>query len=71
VAVLRLVVEGPGDLVHGEVVTASGLIVARFRAWKGLVPAVQLCLARESAGEYSEQGPIRTPDEEDRPKPSA
>lgn len=50
VAVLRLVVEGPHDLVHGEVLTASGRVVARFRAWTGLVPALQDWMLRADAG---------------------
>lgn len=55
VAVLRLVVEGPGHFTSGEVVTASGRVVARFRAWTGLVPALQDWLARESTGEGPEE----------------
>jgi hypothetical protein len=51
VIVLRLVVEGPGDFADGEVLTASGRVVARFRTWTGLVPALQGWVARENTGE--------------------
>lgn len=51
VVVVRLLVEGPGDFIGGEVVTASGRVVARVRAWTGLVPALQGWLVRESRGE--------------------
>jgi hypothetical protein len=48
--VLRLVVEGSGELSHGEVVTSSGDVAARFRAWEGLVPALRSWLAQEDPG---------------------
>ncbi len=69
VAVLRLVVEGHGDLVHGEVVTASGQVVARFRTWAGLLPAVQECMGEEGAreGPGDVQGTDRTPDDRAQP----
>lgn len=51
VVVVRLVVDGPGDLISGEVVTASGRVVARVRAWTDLVPALQGWLVRASGGE--------------------
>ena len=52
VAVLRLVVDRKGDLSNGEVVTATGQVVARFRAWTRLVPpALQALLVRESTSE--------------------
>lgn len=51
IAVVRLVVNGSGELTHGEVLNDAGRVVARFRAWSGLVPALQSWLARESAGD--------------------
>ena len=71
VAVLRLVVEDPGGFAHGEVVAASGRVVARFRTWAGLMPALQGWLAQESTGETpGGEGPAgRTPVTEDRPEP--
>lgn len=56
VAVLRLVVNGAGDLTHGEVVTASSRVVARFRTWHGLAPALQVWLAREHPDSDIEEG---------------
>ncbi|WP_222273103.1 hypothetical protein [Modestobacter marinus] len=61
-AVLRLVVEGNGDFAHGELVAASGRVVARFRAWSALVPALQTWLARQG----TEHG-WGEPDRGDRP----
>jgi hypothetical protein len=51
VAVVRLLVTGTGDLTHGEVVTASGRVVARFRTWTGLVPALQDWISHEDVGD--------------------
>jgi hypothetical protein len=69
VAVLRLVVEGPGDFIHGEIVTPSGQVVARFRTWSGLVPALQGWLAQEGTEEDPGEAARadRTPKTEDGP----
>jgi hypothetical protein len=69
VAVLRLVVEGHGGLVHGEVVTASGRVVARFRTWTDLLPAVQEWLGEEGAREDpgDVQGTDRAPENRAQP----
>lgn len=65
VAVVRLVVAGSGDLTHGEVVTASGRVVARFRTWTGLVPALQDWMGRENTEDGDPAD--RTTQDEDRP----
>jgi hypothetical protein len=49
IAVLRLVVDAPGGLAHGEVVTASCHVAARFRTWTGLANVLQSWVAGESA----------------------
>jgi hypothetical protein len=56
VVVLRLVVEGPGDYASGEVLDASGRVVARFHGWTGLAPALHGWLVRENADEGPEEG---------------
>jgi hypothetical protein len=61
VAILRLVIEGPGDSTRGEVVAVSGRVVARFGTWTGLVPALQSWLAQEHAGECFEEGSSASP----------
>jgi hypothetical protein len=50
VAVLRLVITVDGEMSHGEVLTSSGQVSARFRAWEGLVPALRTWLADEGHG---------------------
>jgi hypothetical protein len=60
VAVLRLVVEG-SDLTHGEVVNTSGQVVGRFRAWAGLVPALQGWIKQQSKEEGTEDGGTTAP----------
>jgi hypothetical protein len=47
VAVVRLVVADRDQLVHGEIVSSSGTVVARFRTWEGLVAAVHSWLAMQ------------------------
>jgi hypothetical protein len=47
VAVLRLVIKVDGEMSHGEVLTSSGRVFARFRAWEGLAPALRAWLADE------------------------
>jgi hypothetical protein len=69
VAVVRLVVDGRGDLTYGEVVAASGRVVARFRTWTELVPALQERVRLDSTEGDPEVGERRdrTPEDEDRP----
>lgn len=46
VAVLRLVVRSSGQLAHGELVTPTGRVTARFRTWDELAAALHDWLAR-------------------------
>lgn len=57
VAVLRLVVAGPDELEHGEILTHQGHVAARFRTWDALAPAVRGWLAR------GQHGPASTPED--------
>ena len=43
-AILRLLLDKRGELVHGEVVDVEGGSSQRFVAWQALIPAVQAWL---------------------------
>jgi hypothetical protein len=48
--VLRVVLDGQGVVLHGEVVDVGTRSAERFAGWEGLVVTVRRCLARPAAG---------------------
>ena len=44
-AILRLLIDARGDLVHGEVTELDGVSTKRFIGWVDLVPTIKRWLA--------------------------
>jgi hypothetical protein len=54
--VLRVVIDGQGRVLHGEVVEATANRTQRFAGWAGLIAAVREALSR-SASAAQPEGP--------------
>ncbi len=52
--VLRLTVDGQGQLVHGEVVALAGEVIGRFATWPTLIHALQTWLTNHQEADRRE-----------------
>jgi hypothetical protein len=55
-AILRLLLDNRGEIVHGEVADVQGRPSKRFVDWEGLVPAVRAWLASLVLGNSKSDG---------------